>query len=40
VGAHGPLPERRKRGKQRAFFKRRYRVEPILSNDAAVGIEQ
>jgi hypothetical protein len=23
-----------------AFFKRRYRVEPILSNDAAVGIEQ
>jgi REP element-mobilizing transposase RayT len=23
-----------------AFFKRRYRAEPILSNDAAVGIEQ
>jgi hypothetical protein len=36
----GPLPERRRRGKQRAFFKRRYRAEPILSDAAAVGIEQ
>jgi hypothetical protein len=39
-GPMGPLPERRRRGKQRAFFKRRYRAEPILSDAAAVGIEQ
>ncbi len=28
------------RGRDGAFFKRRYRVEPILSDDAAVGVEQ
>lgn len=28
------------RGRDGAFHKRRYRAEPILSNDAAVGIEQ